>query len=94
MPSGGRVGLSSEATRLNDDRRPSKAMSDATEGKSKLDLSGGDITTTKLERIAILGGIFIVALLFSLVIRAVSGGSSDTSWVQEHRAQINPDDEQ
>lgn len=94
MPSGGGVGLSSEATRLNDDRRSSKLMNGATEGKHKLDLSGGDLTTTKLERIAILGGIFIVALVFSLVMRAVSGGSSDTSWVQERRAYINPDDEQ
>ena len=94
IPASGGEGLSSEATRLNDGRRSSKLMTDATESKRNLNLSGGDYTTTKLQRVAILGGVFVAALLLSLLIRAFSGGSSDTSWVQEHRAQINPDDEQ
>jgi hypothetical protein len=92
-PSNG-VGLSAEAARLTDDRSSSKLMNEATEKSRKLDLSGGDITTTKLQRIVILGGLFAAALLFSLIFRAFSGGSPDTSWVQEHRAHINPDDEQ
>jgi hypothetical protein len=68
-------------------------MTDATESKRNLNLRGGDYTTTKRQRIAILGSVFVAAVLLSLLIRAFSGGSSDTSWVQEHRAQINPDNE-
>jgi hypothetical protein len=86
--------LSSEATRLNDDRHGSKFKDDGNEGPRSFDLSGGDSTTTKFERIAILGGIFVAAVVFSFLIRAISGGSSDTSWVQERRALINPDDEE
>jgi hypothetical protein len=69
-------------------------MNGATGESRKIDLSGGDLTTTRLQRIVILGGLVVAALILSLLLRAVTGGFSDTSWVQERRALINPDDEQ
>jgi hypothetical protein len=56
-----------------------------------LDLTGGDITTTKFERTILFVGLLVATIICSLVFRACAGGS-DSSWVQEHRAHINPDD--
>jgi len=56
-----------------------------------IDLSGGDITTTKFERSVLFLGLLIAAIVFSMVVRACAS-ASDSSWVQEHRAHINPDD--
>jgi hypothetical protein len=56
-------------------------------------MSGGDETTTSTQRRAIFVGLFVTALIFSFIIRGCAGGSSDTSWVDEHRAHINPDEE-
>lgn len=56
-----------------------------------IDLSGGDITTTKLERTVLFVGLLVAAIICSMLVRACAG-SSDSSWVQEHRAHINPDD--
>jgi hypothetical protein len=56
-------------------------------------MSGGDETTTSVQRRALFVGLFVAALIFSVLIRACAGGSSDTSWVGEHRAHFNPDDE-
>jgi hypothetical protein len=56
-----------------------------------IDLSGGDRTTTKLERTVLFVGLLVAAVIFSMVVRACAS-ASDSSWVQEHRARINPDD--
>ena len=88
IPSGG-VGLGSEATRFNDEHGSSQLMNGATGGSRKLDLSGGDVTTTKLQRIMLLGGLVVAAFVFSILLRIVTGGLSDTSWVREHRSHVN-----
>jgi hypothetical protein len=84
--------LTSQANRLGEDAPPLKD-SDGSERGRGIDLSGGDHTTTSLERRFLLLGIFVAALIFSVLIRACAGGSSDTSWIDERRSHMNPDDE-
>jgi hypothetical protein len=37
--------------------------------------------------------LFVAAVIFSFVMRACAGGSADTSWIDDRRSHINPDDE-
>lgn len=92
IPQGGGNQLTSQANRLGEDAPPLKD-SDGSERGRGIDLSGGDHTTTSLERRFLLLGIFVAALIFSVLIRACAGGSSDTSWIDERRSHMNPDDE-
>ncbi len=92
LPKGGGSELSSHAKRLGEE---SFAAGDSADKKRfrGIDMTGGDESTTSTQRKAIFVGLFVAALIFSVLIRACSGGSSDTSWVGEHRSHINPDGE-
>lgn len=92
LPRGGGSELSSHAKPLGEE---SSAGGDSADQKRfrGIDMSGGDETTTSTQRRAIFVGLFVTALIFSFIIRGCAGGSSDTSWVDEHRAHINPDEE-
>lgn len=54
---------------------------------SSLDLSGGDVTTTKYQRRFIFLVIFIGAVIFSSLVRSVVG-TTDSSWVRERRSEV------
>jgi hypothetical protein len=92
IPQGGGSHLSSQLNRLSEE---SSALTDS--GRSErfrgIDLSGGDETTTTLQRRFLFIGLFVGALIFSLIIRAVAGGISDTSWINDRRSHINSDGE-
>ena len=92
LPKGGGSELSSHAKRLGEE---SCGVGDSADQKRfrGIDMSGGDETTTSVQRRVIFVGLLVGALMFSVLIRACAGGSSDNSWVGEHRAHINPDDE-
>ena len=92
LPKGGGSEFSSHSRHLGEECSSFNESTDQKRSRS-VDLSGGDATTTSLQRRAMLVTLFAGALLFSFLIRACAGGSADTSWVGEHRAQINPDDE-
>ena len=92
IPQGGASQLSSQVNRLGED---SPLFQDPENSKRSrgIDLSGGDMTTTSLQRRGLLLMLFVVALVFSFAIRACAGGSSDTSWIDDRRSHINPDDQ-
>jgi hypothetical protein len=92
IPQGKGSQLTSEANRLGEES-PFLKDSDRSERLRGIDLSGGDQTTTSLQRRFVLLSLFVAALLFSFVIRACAGGSSDTSWISERRSHIHPSDE-
>lgn len=87
-PSG--ASTSALADRLREREVSNESFKEHPKGGRGIDLSGGDITTSKLERIFLFVGLLIVTIIMSTIIRACSGGS-DSSWVDEHRATINPD---
>lgn len=86
---GGQIG--SQASRVLEQEGMGIPKRDQSERSRGIDLSGGDRTTTKLERGVLFVGLLVAAVICSMLFRACAGGS-DSSWVQEHRARINPDD--
>lgn len=92
LPKGGGSELSSYAKRSGEESFGSADSADQKRFRG-IDMSGGDETTTSVQRRAIFVGLLVGALIFSALIRACAGGSTDTSWVGEHRAHINPNDE-
>jgi hypothetical protein len=92
IPQGGGSQLTSQLNRLGEKSDPLKD-SDRSERSRGIDLSGGDETTTSMQRRFLFLSLFVGALLLSFVIRACAGGSSDTSWIDDRRSHINPDDE-
>lgn len=89
IPKGGGSQLTSEANRLGED---SSSLKDSERFRG-IDLSGGDETTTSMQRRFMLLSLFVAAVIFSFVMRACAGGSADTSWIDDRRSHINPDDE-
>jgi hypothetical protein len=89
IPQGGGSYLSSQVNRLGEE---SPALKDSERFRG-IDLSGGDETTTTLQRRFLFIGLFVGALIFSLFIRAFVGGASDTSWIDDRRSHMNPDNE-
>jgi hypothetical protein len=47
------------------------------------------MTTTSLQRRFLLLTLFVAAMLFSFMVRACAGGSSDTGWIDDRRSHIN-----
>ena len=92
LPQGGSSHITSKTTMLGHDE-PISIDSAGSQRSRGLDLSGGDITTTSLQRRFLLLTLFVGALLFSFGVRACAGGSSTTSWIDERRSHINPDAE-
>jgi hypothetical protein len=79
---------SSQASKLFDEDPSGKSSKAKGEQARGFDLSGGDITTSKLERTVLFVGLIVAALIISLFVRACAGGS-DSSWVSERRSRIN-----
>jgi len=92
IPQGGGAQLTSQANRLGEENSLFQDP-ERSKGSRGIDLSGGDMTTTSLQRRFLLLTLFVGALLFSFAIRACAGGSSDTSWIDDRRSHINPDGE-
>jgi len=92
IPQGGDSQLASQANRLDEDS-PYTQDQPRSERFRGIDLSGGDETTTSMQRRSMLLILFVGALLFSFFLRACVGGASDASWVDDRRSHINPDDE-
>ncbi len=91
MPAGSREPSSTPVSRTLKQGDALETSDEHANRAPRIDFSGGDITTTKLERTVLLLGLLIAAIVFSMVVRACAS-ASDSSWVQEHRAHINPDD--
>lgn len=92
IPQGGDSQLASQTNRLDEDS-PYTQDPPRSERFRGIDLSGGDETTTSMQRRSMLLILFVGALLFSFFLRACVGGASDASWVDDRRSHINPDDE-
>ena len=92
IPQGGASQLTSQANRLGENS-PSLKDLEPSERFRGIDLSGGDETTTSMQRRFMLLSLFVGAVLFSLIIKACAGGSADTSWIDDRRSHINADDE-
>lgn len=84
--------LSAKASPVRDEGPSRAAAKDGSDRPRGLDLSGGDITTTKLERSLLFVGLLVAALVFSMFVRACAGGT-DSDWVRDHRSMINQDEE-
>lgn len=89
-PSGNGNTVSAWNSRLNDESGAGASSKENTKSPRGIDLSGGDITTTKLERNLLFLGVLIAAIICSMLVRACVGGT-DSSWVDERRSYINPD---
>ncbi|MEY4670088.1 MAG: hypothetical protein RL518_2787 [Pseudomonadota bacterium] len=92
IPQAGNSQFSAQANRLDE---PGSSLQEGERSRRApaIDLSGGDITTTSLQRRGLFVALFVVALVLSVVMRACAGGASDTSWIRERRSHIQSNDE-
>ena len=90
-PSGAGAGASPWTPRIGEARDSDALSAEQSKDARGIDLSGGDTTTSKLERTILFVGVVVVALVCSVLFRACAGGS-DSGWIQEHRAHINSEE--
>lgn len=91
-PSGAGSSVSPWSQKLKEDGASTDLSKDQSKAKRGIDLAGGDITTSKLERTFLFVGALVAAIIFSALVRGCSG-RTDSSWVDEHRAHINSAEE-
>ena len=89
-PSGAGASVSAWKSRIADEPGSGALSKEDSKAPRGIDLTGGDITTTKLERNLLFIGVFVVAVVCSMLFRACAGGT-DSSWIDERRSHINPD---